>query len=153
MVNYHAISQYVQRVGGEVLHPAHYQDNLQVVAYLLGDGAINSRETTLAFQQAISPDDFFALKTAVEPHLTTFTLPQILSYVRLSGYDADIFLDCLPILLDQLPHVSEAWYADVYETAVQVWQGYFPLGEERDLAGEIGRLLTAMGYESKEWEV
>jgi hypothetical protein len=149
MVNYHAIGQYVERAGGLVLYPPHYQDNLQVVAYLLGDVVVTGRETSLAFQQALNPDDFFALKTAVDLHLPTFTLPQLLSYLRLSAYDADIFANCLPLLLAQLPHISPAWYSDVYEVAVLVWQGYFPLGEEGDLAAEIGRMLMAIGFEAE----
>ena len=151
MVNYHAIGQYVQRAGGQVLHPPHYQDNLQVVAYLLGDVAQNGRETHLAFHQAINqsgPDDFFALKTALAPHLEHLTLPQILSYVRLSAYDADIFADCLSTLLAHIPHVSPAWYTDVYDVTAKVWQGYFPLTEDDDLAREIGHLLTAMGFDA-----
>ncbi len=151
MVNYHAIGQYVHRAGGQVLHPSHYQDNLQVVAYLLGDVPQNGRETHLAFHQAISqggPDDFFALKTALENHLEHLTLPQILSYVRFSAYDAGIFADCLPTLLAQIPHTSPAWYTDVYDVTAKVWQGHFPLSEDDDLAKAIGRLLTAMGFDA-----
>ena len=150
MVNYHAISQYVERSSGLALHPVHYQDNLQVAAYLLGHLPQNGRETSLAFHQAIiqgGPDDFFTLKTVLEPHLDQLTVPQILSYVRLCAYDADIFRDCLPTLLAHIPQISPAWYADVYDVADKVWQGYFPLAEEDDLAGEIGRLLLAMGYD------
>ncbi|MCP5100741.1 MAG: hypothetical protein GY943_34765, partial [Chloroflexi bacterium] len=92
MVNYHAIGQYVELDEGLALHPTHYQDNLQVAAYLLGQLPQGGAETKNAFSDAIGksgPDDFFALRQVLVPHLETFTLPQILSYLRLNAWDAD----------------------------------------------------------------
>jgi hypothetical protein len=154
MVNYHAIGQFVAQTDGTVLHPPHYQDNLQVVGYLLGDGAVNGRHTILAYYNAIiqgGPDDFFALKTALEPHYDSLTLPQLLSYLRLTAYDADIFMDCLPALLAQVEQSVPVWYADVYEVMAQVWQGYFPLDEAQGLVDGIGRLLDLMDYDAEDF--
>jgi hypothetical protein len=148
MVNYHAIGQYVELSGGRALHPAQYQDNLQVAAYLLGQPPQDGIETSRAFADAIGqsgPDDFFALKQALEPHLNSLTLPQLLSYLRLSVWDADIFRDCYPVLLAQVRQADPVWYEDVALVLQKVWQQYLPLTDEDDLAALMGQLLDEMG--------
>ncbi|MCP4429216.1 MAG: hypothetical protein GY803_32425 [Chloroflexi bacterium] len=143
MVNYHAIGQYVELTGGQALHPAQYQDNLQVGAYLMGEVGQNGRETRQAFADAIGhagPDDFFALRQALEPHLDSLTLPQLLSYLRLSVWDADIFRDCFPALLAQAQTADPVWYADVALALEQVQGQYLHLNENDDLAVLVQQL-------------
>ncbi len=150
MVNYHAIGRYVELNGGQALHPVQYQDNLQVAAYLLGQQPQGGLEVRQAFADAIGqagPDDFFALKQALEPHLGSLTLPQILSYLRLSVWDADIFRDCFPALLAQVKAADSVWYEDLMLVIRQVWEQYLPLSEDDDLAGLIEQLLAAMGVD------
>ena len=147
MVNYHAIGEYVEINNGLALYPPHYQDNLQVAAYLLGQIPQAGLETGFGFETAViqnGPDDFFAIKTALEPHLPTMTLPQILSYLRLSAWDAAIFCECYPTLLAQLKQASPAWYPDVQAVLNRIWQQYLPLQAEDDLAAKIQVLLTEM---------
>ena len=130
MVNYHAMSQYVRLNEGLVLQPAHYQDNLQISAYLLGQLPQEGMETAVAFQDSIGqagPDDFYALKRAIEPHLNSFDLPQLLSYLRLSKWDADIFIDCFPALLTRVQQADPVWYADVDKLIEIIWRQYLPL--------------------------
>ncbi len=147
MVNYHAISEYVTINDGLALTPPHYQDNLQVAVYLLGQVPQDGWETELAFDTAVTqngPDDFFAIKTALDSHIPTMTLPQILSYLRLSAWDGDIFRDCYPTLLAQIKTASPAWYPDVYTVLAQIWQQYLPLQANDDLAAKIQILLDQM---------
>lgn len=148
MVNYHALSQFVELADGLVLHTNHYQDNLQTAVYALGQLPQNGLETQLAFQQTIQqngPDDFFALKQALEPQLDSLTLPQILSYCRLSAFDADIFRDCLPALKTQLQQTDPVWFADVTDVLEKVRQQYLPLREDDDLGEKIEELFELMG--------
>lgn len=150
MVNYHAISQYVDLQEGLVLQPPHYQNNLQVAAYCLGQTPQDGAETQLAFKNAIlngGPDDFFSLKTALENHYHDLALPQLLSFLRFSAWDADIFLDCYPALREQIKKESEAWHTDVYQTLTEIWEQYLPLGAKNNLADAMQTLLSDMGYE------
>ncbi|PID86803.1 MAG: hypothetical protein CSB13_02690 [Chloroflexi bacterium] len=150
MVNYHAIGQYIQLQGGQVLQASHYQSNLQVAAYLLGNTPQAGSETKLAFNDAVQsggPDDFFSLKTALEPTLAQLTLPQILSYLRLSGWDADIFQDCFPHLRKQILQDTDTWHDDVYQVLLKIWQQYLPLQPADPLKQLIHILLTDMAYE------
>ncbi len=162
MVNYDAIKEYVTLEGGLVLHPPHYQDNLQVGAYLLGERPQSAIETRLAFSDAISeggPDDFYGLKAALESQYANLTLAELLSYLRFSSWDATLFEDCFTALLAKAGEVSPAWYGDIYQAAEKVWQEYLPLKggpvsegvsiEGDELERKIGRLLHVMGFEDK----
>ena len=147
MVNYDAINHYVALQEGIILQPAHYQNNLQVAAYLLGPTVQNGTETRLAFSDAIlngGPDDFFALKTAVEKHYHELTLPQLLSYLRFSGWDAEIFLDCFPALQAQIRQAAEVWHTDVYQVLSHIEAQYLPLGADDTLSHAIQTLLNEM---------
>jgi hypothetical protein len=151
MVNYHAIGQYVELTGGQALHPAQYQDNLQVAAFLLGPPPQDGRETRQAFADAIGqagPDDFFAIKQALEPHLDSLTLPQMLSYLRLSVWDTAVFHDCFPTLLTQVEQADPVWYEDVVLVLRHIWERYLPLGEDDVLTGRMGQLLAVMGMDT-----
>lgn len=144
MVNYDAIARYVEWAGGMALHAPQYQDNLQTAVYLFGHHP-HTEATARAFARAITatgPDDFFALKQAIAPHVDGFTLPQLLSYLRLSVYDADVFADCFPALLARVQEADPVWYADVEAVAMAVWAQYLPLADDDLLEGQIDQLLT-----------
>ncbi len=151
MVNYHAIGQFVAQSGGLALHPEQYQENIQVAAYLLGQLPQVGLETRQAFADAVTnggPNDFFAIKQALEPHLDSLTLAQLLSYLRLSVWDTDIFRDCFPTLLARVQEESSVWYADVINAITHVRQQYLPLNAVDDLDEMIGKLFDEMGVEN-----
>ncbi|MFK7805955.1 MAG: hypothetical protein AB8G95_30265, partial [Anaerolineae bacterium] len=52
MVNYHAISEWVERSGGTAFVAPHYQDNVQTLAYVLSQPTNELTQTQLAFEQA-----------------------------------------------------------------------------------------------------
>lgn len=146
MVNYHAIGEYVQRSNGRILQTDHYQDNLQTVAYLLNPPP-STAETTLAFDTAVvnnGPDDFFALRQSLAPVYDQLTLPQLLSFLRHSGYDADIVRDTFTALLAQVQSADPAWYPDVADALHHIWHGYLPLRPDDDLAQLLRPLLAIM---------
>ena len=150
MVNYHAIGQFVLQNEGQLLQPPHYQDNLQVVGYLLGNQPNATQMTQRAFNEWLienNPDDYFALKQIVETQYESMSLAQLLSFLRLSVWDATVFVDCFPYLLAQLQEESDAWHEDVYAVIQQVWQQHLPLGETDDLVTKINTLLDFMDDE------
>ncbi len=149
MVNYHAIGQFFHAEGGDFLAATPLSTGLQVVAGLLGmpDG---SAEARLAFDDAVerrNPDDFFSLKIAVETGYSSLALPQLLAWLRLSGWDANVFLGCLPFLVSwvEAEATSAAEREDLRAAALRVWETYFPLREARDLAFHVGALLCQLG--------
>ncbi|GAB4198816.1 MAG: SAM-dependent methyltransferase [Roseiflexaceae bacterium] len=147
-VNYHAIGAYARLLGGAVLQTSHQPAHLHVVGLLFGQPPDGSGETELAYYEAVErggPDDFFALKKGIEPHYAALSLAQILAYLRLSGWDSNIFWGCLPSLLARAAEADAGLRAELCAAAAHVWAGYFPIGEADDLAFHIGMLLYALG--------
>ncbi len=148
MVNYHAVGQYIQHQGGKFLTTPHRHNSLNICAALLGEHPQDHPETHLAFSQAIiqnNPDDFFILKKVIQEHSDTLSLEQILAYIRLSGWDAAIFLDCFPVIMNLLENISSL-QEELFWTVKNIWDTYYPIGEQRDLAFYLGMLLYTTEY-------
>jgi len=149
MVNYHAIGKYVQKQGGQPLHTVHPHAHLNISAFLMGNHHGDYTETRQAYREAIEscgPDDFYALKKAIEQGYDSWTLKQLLAYIRLSHYDAKITLACYPVLMDRLEHTSESEKEELHQIIQKVWEVYYPLAEDQDLASHLGVILYEMGY-------
>lgn len=149
MVNYHAIGQYVHHQGGTFLTTPHRHRSLNICAALFGTHPHNHPETQLAFNQAVvqnSPDDFFVLKKAIEKHSDSLSIEEILAYLRLSNWDAAIFLDCFPTMMEQLENLPASLEEELFWIVQNVWDTYYPIGENRDLAFYLGMLLYSMEY-------
>ena len=147
-VNYHAIGQYVQSQGGQYLSPDHPASYLTVCAFALGGSPTGFAETRLAYAEAVQrggPDDFFLMKSGLEKNYTTLNLDELLAYLRFSGWDGRLFLDCFPALLAQAPAASPAAQDELARVLEQLWRNYYHLDEERDLPFNAGVLLFKLG--------
>lgn len=150
MVNFHAISEFVTRGGGLALYPDHYQDNLQVAAFLLGTIPQDGMETTQAFADTVvqfGPDDFFALREAVESFYNAMSLTQLLGFLRLSCGDTAVFLDLFPALQKEIAQADPIWYSDVYDTLMQIQAQHLPITNDDPVEEKIEMLLGIMGIE------
>ena len=149
MVNYHAIGKYVQKQGGQSLQTTHRHAHLNISAFILGRHPGGHTETLQAYRQAIEtcgPDDFYTLKKAIEHEYDSWTLEQLLAYIRLSGFDAKIALACYPALMDRIEHATESEKQELYRVIQKVWDAYYPVAEEQDLAYHLGVLLYELDY-------
>ncbi|MEG4104253.1 tetratricopeptide repeat protein [Microcoleus sp. Pol17_C1] len=147
MVNYHAIGQYVTHLGGQALHTPHHHASLNISAFFFGHPPTDYAETRHAYQDAIinlSPDDFFSLKKALDLHCDRLTLQQAVAYIRLSGWDAKIFLACLSVLQSHAESASDTQRQELIQLIHNVWDTYYPIGEFQDLAFQLGTLLIAL---------
>jgi len=149
MVNYHAIGAYVKANDGHFLTTDHHHASLDMCAMLFGDMSDTYPETHYAYQRDIvdsSPDDMYTLKAVFEDEDDLLDVHQILAYLRLQHWDSDTFLDVSPMLLDVAEDVDEKIRRELRRACQMVWERYYDIGEEYDLAGEIGRLLYALDY-------
>jgi tetratricopeptide (TPR) repeat protein len=149
MVNYHAINQYVLNQGGTVLQTAHRHASLSVSACLFGQPPQGYLTAQQAYTEAIEkggPDDFFTLKKGIEKFYDSLSLEQLLAYYRWSGWDANIFLGSFTALLSQIDSASESLRQELRQTAQKIWEMYYPLEADRDLAFHLGMLLQALAY-------
>lgn len=149
MVNYHAIGQYFENQGGRVLHTAHRHSSLSITAFLLGQHPHGYVETCQAFVETIEncgPDDFFTLTKGIATNYDALTLEQLLALLRLSAWDAKIFQETFPTLLSCVEFAPPPVKQEIYYVIGQVWDNYYHIGEERDIAFYMAMLLYGMQY-------
>jgi hypothetical protein len=145
-VNYHALGQWVRGQGGCALEPRHQPSSLRICAYLWGIERRALASLSATYDDAIEqggPDDFYTLKRSLEPFVARLNLSQLLSYLRLSGWDSDVLVACEARMQVCLDGASEAERADLASALEQVWDLYMPIGEQQDIAFMIGTLLFA----------
>ncbi len=152
MVNYHAIALYTQLAGGVPHQAEHYQDNLQVGAYLFGEKVDGFDETRLAFMQAVlrgGPDDFFGLRELMVEAVSAETpIPQFLNLLRLSAWDADLLHDIAAAFTDAIRAADPVWYEDIVDMLQAVDAQYLSLGGNDPVIALIRSLEQLIGLNS-----
>lgn len=73
-------------------------------------------------------------------------MPQLVAYLRLSSWDANIFQGCLSTLTVRASSLPDDEKRELFTAIEQVWDMYYPIGEEQDLAFDVGLLLYEMAY-------
>ena len=148
-VNYHAFSDYCTRQGGLPLFPAQQQATLDLGCLLFLPDADSYKETLNAYLRFVNdfgPDDYFSLKKLIEQHFDSLSYRDIMGTLRLSGYDARIFGQMWPRLLELLPDVSASQQHDFFLASARIWDTYYPIGEAMDIADALGDLLLTLDF-------
>lgn len=152
-VDYQIIGEYSRLLGGQVLHPhRRSDDHLNISAFMFGDMPGDFMETRQSYSEAIEkfgPNDFFTLKEGVAGIYEFLNLDQILAFLRLSCWDYKRFFECLPALKKHLPDMTDNHKRQLHEALVKVWDSYLPIGEESDLAFELGTLMLEIGFHAE----
>lgn len=148
MVNYDAVRHYFEARGGFSIHTP-YQDGFKVAAFVLGAPKSLVREARLAFMQSLKsfgPDNFSTLQRGIKDMVSNPSLKLVLSLLRLSGYDSDVFYKFKQFLIDKVghPYASEKIQQDVRRDIAEIYDCYYPLSKSKDVAFEIGRLYMSM---------
>lgn len=143
------IAKYIQNQNGQVLSIPHRHASLNICGFLLGNPADGYLETRQAYQDAIvkgSPDDFFKLKKAMEKNYASLTIQECIAYLRLSGWDSNIFFGCFSTLIGKVTEASEQLKEEMYWAIQNIWHTYYFIGESKDLPFNLSMLLYMMGY-------
>ncbi len=138
-----------------MLHPTGPSDHLNISAFMFGDLPGDFIETRQAYAEAIEkfgPDDFFTLKAGVAQIYDALTLDEILSFMRLSCWDYKRFCESLPAVKKHLPDMTNLQKQQLHEAILKVWDSYLPIGEDSDLAFELGTLLLEMEFHAEALE-
>jgi tetratricopeptide (TPR) repeat protein len=147
-VNYHALKLFCEQSGGIPLFPDHPHTSICVGALLLLDQAGEYVETQRAYQrlvQEFGPDDFYRITRHAKETFPAMSTADILAYLRLTRNDAHQFSRYLPRLLELVSSFTPNEHQALLVAVEQVWDLYFPLGEDQDLAAGIALLLFEMG--------
>lgn len=148
-VNYHALKSYCQSEKGLPLFPKHHTAYLQIGCLLFVSEPTTFRGTQLAFDRFVNtfgPDDYFSLKKFLEGEIPEMDFRTLMASIRLSGYDARLFLQLAPQLESTLVQLTSEERWGLFQTLILVWDLYFPLGEQQDLAFTIGGILYELAF-------
>jgi tetratricopeptide (TPR) repeat protein len=142
--NYHAIQAFFELKGAQSLFTAHHHHNLNIGCVLMLQDPTSYGNTRLAYRRFVDrfgPDDYFSLKIGFHGQIGTMELRQILAAWRLGRYDAEWFLHSLNRVWDLLPMGKDDELDDYRSGIRSMWQSFYPIGGEVDLALECGKVL------------
>ncbi len=150
-VNFHALELYFNSLGGSAIHSIYEHESVTMSLFLLSKRSHDFMETSLAFQEVIEsvgPDDFYILKKAMIPKQQTLTTKELLTFLRFTLWDARTFLEFYNTLLERLDKEENFPKEELISIIYQVWEYYFPIGEEGNLFYCLGSLLAYLGYDN-----
>ena len=148
-VNYHALSAYCEKRGGQSLLPDSSTFNLELACLLFLPDAEKFEETKATYQSCVNdfgPDDFNRIKKFIYKNAQELSLQDLIAFLRLSAYDSTFFIRLLPQIKLMAQRISHNERQRLGETIHKVWNGYYNLGESLDLAYELGGMLYDLGY-------
>ncbi|MBU3130248.1 tetratricopeptide repeat protein [Clostridium tagluense] len=150
-VNFHSLEQYFKNIGGKAIHSIYEHENINMSLFVLTNSSHNFVETTMAYNEiieSIGPDDFYILKKAVVPLSESLETKEILTFLRFTVWDARTFQEVYNILLERIDTEENFPTEELIIVMNKVWEHYFPIGEEGDLAYYIGLLFSYIGNDN-----
>ena len=150
-VNFVALAEDARASGGHVVLPPHHPTHLAAVGLLWGAREPEACRATVACREGWAsglPEDLFLLKEALDRQGRRLTLERALAWLRVAAWDAEVFLACAPLLIEQAATLPPVLRADVADAARRVRAAYFPVGGDRDVPMALGELMQ----ELEEWE-
>jgi tetratricopeptide (TPR) repeat protein len=89
------------------------------------------------------------LKEGIVELCDALSFGQIIAFLRLSCWDYKRFWECVPVLKQHLADINDIQKQELREAILKVWDSYLPIGEENDLAFELGTLLLEMDFHAE----
>ena len=151
-VNFHAMEQYFKNIGGKAIHSIYEHENINMSLFLLSKSSHDFIETAMAYNDIIEstgPDDFYIIKRAVVPLSESLDTKALLTFLRFTVWDARTFQEIYNIILERIDTEENFPLEELVSAINKVWEHYFPIGEEGDLAYYAGSLFSYIGYDSE----
>ncbi|MDR6879704.1 SAM-dependent methyltransferase [Bacillus sp. 3255] len=145
--NYHAIRFHLEQSGALCLFTSHPYHHLNVGCLLHVAEPHMYGNTKLAFRRFVErygPDDYITIKEWLDGYLEQLQIPQFLAFWRLTGYDAQFFMQCAEHIAEQLLPGEEWRWESLSQGITCMWNGYYPLTSRHELALASASLLYRM---------
>jgi len=149
-VNFHAMELYFQSLGGKAIHSIYDHESVTMSLFLLSARSHDFIETDMAYYdiiESIGPDDFYVLKKAFVPMNQSLTTKELLTFLRYTCWDARTFLEFYNTLLGRIAEEENFPKEELVDAIHNIWEHYFPIGEEGDLASCLASILAYLGYD------
>ncbi|MDF2804480.1 MAG: repeat-containing protein [Anaerocolumna sp.] len=150
-VNFHALEIYFKSLGGRAVHSMYDHENVTMSLFLFSERSHDFSETAMTYNEIIEnvgPDDFYILKKAFVPHNASLTSKELLTFLRYTLWDSRTFLEFYNTLLERIADEKDFPKDELITAIYQVWDHYFPIGEEGNLFFCLGSLLGYFGFDS-----
>lgn len=144
-VNFHAVELFFKSLGGRAIHSLYEHESVTMSVFLLGKGSHDFLETGMACHEIIEnigPDDFYILKKAVVPLNKSLTTKELLTFLRYTLWDSRTFLEFYNTLLERIAEEKNFPKDELISAIYNVWEYYFPIGEEGNLFYCLATLLA-----------
>jgi len=168
MVNYHAIGMWFTSRGGFALHNPQEEASLKVSCFVLTADSVTGAEDRgmedewlgdniqskdlerslafphlrVAFGDAVDvfgPNDFFVLQKSLKEDAPNPPLKAVVALLKLGDWDPDVFFKFRDVILNQVPNCGHKLRNDLCRGIPRVWNNYYMLDTDKDIAFEIGR--------------
>ncbi len=146
MVNYHALGRFVVESGGAALFQSQRSDALTVAAFVFGGAAVETARAYDAAVEQFGPDAFHAIKRLASRHYDDLTFEEWSSLMRLARWDARIFVESAAAVTKLVEKCTRGEVLELARVVARVWAGYFPIGEEDDIAFCLGSVLFKIAH-------
>ncbi len=90
------------------------------------------------------PDDFANLQRCVRDEIREPSLKTILTALRMSCWDSEVFLKFKQTLIERAPAAGEKLQADLYRDCSNVMERHFLLSQDKDVSFEVGRICMGL---------
>ena len=97
-----------------------------------------------AFEDAINifgPNDFFVLQKTLKEDSPNPPLKSVVSLLKLGDWDPDVFFKFRDAMLNQISNCGQKLRNDICRGIPRVWENYYMLDLDKDIAFEIGRFF------------
>lgn len=149
-VNFHAMELYFNGFGGKAIQSIYDHENVTMSIFTLSKRLHNYIETELAYYdiiETIGPDDFYTMKQAIVPRHESLTTKELLTFLRYTIWDARTFAEFYNTLLERIKEEENFPVEELVLAIHNIWDNYFPIGEDGNLAYCFGSLLAYFGYD------
>jgi hypothetical protein len=90
------------------------------------------------------PDSFSTIQRSIKEEMSAPSLKLVVSLVRLSNHDPDVFFKFKQTLIDNALHVPERMRSDLKRDVRCIHANFYPLQHNKDVPFELGRLMMGL---------
>lgn len=147
MVNFDFINRYIKNTGGDTLL-AEDHEGMKISLLLSGDNFNNLPETKWAYYQFnthLSTKEFLDIKNFIIKDITLLDLDNILSLLKFSYWDPDIFMSIVNRLVTILNQASPGYTRTLRKGLKTISDNCYFMKTSKNIVFEIGHIYHIIG--------
>lgn len=90
------------------------------------------------------PDAMATLQRCLRDEIPSPSLKLALATLRLSAWDPEVFSKFRDVIIERAPSATDRLQADIYRDVCKVYERFFPLTPDRDVAFDCGRVCMGL---------